>query len=161
MYAFDYWQTSLRASIDWLNKNAREKSQVTTVGYYDYNVMEPAILRKDLKKATLQKASRPAAFAGQESNVETMNVYDYTGYILLLSNNLDRNEFRFLLNADSAHQPVHKIEVDGVVVARIYYWDQIVGIIDQPDRNYFVYFDRDNNVTRTVVAPKVSIPRGN
>ena len=33
MYAYDYWQTSLRSSINWVNENGRENAMVATVGY--------------------------------------------------------------------------------------------------------------------------------
>ncbi|MBI4383168.1 MAG: glycosyltransferase family 39 protein [Nitrospinae bacterium] len=161
MYAYDYWQTSLRSAIEWTNANGRENAEVAAVGYYDYNVMEPALLRKDLRKVSLRAKAVPMELSLPDGTVlrGTLNKYDYSGYILMLANDLDRSDFKMFLDVDPSLKPLRVFEVDGAEVAKIFYVDRSFGIMHLPGKAYIFHFDRENKVRNTMIVEKVSPER--
>ena len=151
IYAYDYWQNSLRQGIEWVNANGTKGAKLTTVSYFDYNVMEPAILRKDLVKLSPLRGRRQKVKLSLQGigNVATeMMRYQLSGYVLQLIKPQDKSDLKIFLSSLSL-KPEFEIIVDGEKVAQIFYFEEEVGIIRQPDFFFILKFNGDGTLGKT------------
>jgi hypothetical protein len=159
MYAYDYWQSSLRPLIVWVNENAPANSKITLINYFDYNVIEPAILRKDLKKIKLEpiKESGILNLPNQPPFQGMMEKYNFKGYVLVLEKRLNFNKFLNLLELDQNQKPLYSIRIDETTVAKIYRTNSSYGIVSGLDESLYFLFNEDDSLRQTIRAKKSKV----
>ncbi len=156
IYAYDYWQSSLRQLIRWVNENAQANSKITLLNYFDYNVMEPVLLRKDLKKIPLKSVKEPIALNLQSNPAfqGTLEKYNFRGYVFVLEKRVSGNEFLNLLELDKRLQPVYSINIDDTTVAKIYRTTYSYGVVNGKNKSYYFFFNEDGSLRDSIVGDK-------
>jgi hypothetical protein len=159
LYAFDYWQTSLRELIIWLNKNALANSKITLVNFYDYNVMEPVLLKKDLQKVILKPIQEPITltFSNQPSFHGMIKKYNFRGYVLALEKEISTDEFPNILKLDKNLKPAYSIIIDNATIAKIYRINYDYGIVSALDKSYYFYFNEDSSLREVTAIIKSKV----
>jgi 4-amino-4-deoxy-L-arabinose transferase-like glycosyltransferase len=156
MYAYDYWQSSLRELILWVNKNAVANSNITLLHYFDYNIMEPSLLRKDLKKVNLEPIQEPITLniQNQPTFHGMIEKYNFRGYVLALEKRINIGEFINLLEFDKNLKPIYSINIDNAPVAKIYHINYSYGIVRDSEKSYYLFFNEDGSLRRAITVEK-------
>ncbi len=159
MYAYDYWQSSLRQLIRWVNENATLNSKITLLNYFDYNVMEPVLLRKDLQKVQLTPTIEPITlnFENQPSFHGEIVKYNFRGYILVLEKRINIGEFINLLELDNTLKPSYSIDIDGSAVAKIYRITHNYGVVNSKNKSFYFFFNEDGSLRKTLTVGKSNL----
>ena len=161
MYAYDYWQTSLRTMITWLNINARVNSKTTMVSYFKYNVMEPAILRKDLKMSSpLQGERFPVKLnlPGNRSVSTEMKCYRLNGYFLQLIKPQDTSDLRIFLSLKNLKSE-YELTIEDQTIAKVYDLDENICMVRDPKEAIILQFSREGILRKTSHLYLKNIPR--
>jgi len=160
LYAYDYWQTSLRDLIIWLNKNAATNSKVALVNFYDYNVMEPVLLRKDLQKVTLKPIQEPITlnYENQSPFNSMVEKYNFRGYAITLEKMISTGEFINFLKLDHNLKPEYTIIIDKATVAKIYRIKRSYGVTRDLEKSYYFFYNEDGSLMMTKSAKFSNIP---
>jgi len=74
--------------------------------------------------------------------------YQLSGYVLQLIKPQDKSDLKIFLSTLSL-EPKFEIIVDGQKVARIFYFEEEVGIVRQPDFFFILKFNDDGTLGKT------------
>lgn len=114
--ATDYWGSSYRSGIKWLNEHAPERSLLLTgVGEHIVHIVEKVWLRDDIVNARI-----PLHPNTQEVSPELLNIVDtYDGDVYLMYITRQEHYSPFLKTLDATLAPVFEITVDGGSILKI------------------------------------------
>ncbi len=159
MYAYDYWQSSLRQLIRWVNRNAPENSKITLLNFFDYNVMEPALLRKDLQKVQLKPTLEPITLNFETNSAfhGTLEKYNFRGYVFVLEKRFSSDEFLNLLELDESLKPLYSVKIDETTVAKIYRINHSYGVVSGAEKSFYFFFNEDGSLRNTITADKSKV----